>query len=225
MRVLRQVVAMLAMAVTLAVPACTNVVDGVARPDSRTPGVSVSDDGYGIVAGFPEAPVQLELFTEPQCEHCAHLQAEFGADIKRYLQSGQLAVTYRPLAFLDDQYGNDFSAIAIGALFAAVEPETSAATFQEFVEQLWANQDLALGAYTTTDFADLARTANLPDDVVDRIAGVGTVNGYEVSDANSELLYQLDGVGGTPTGYDLNEDVVIDLTDPDWLTDLMNQSA
>src|ERR1700759_3247418 len=103
-------------------------------PDPHRPPVTITSDGFGIVAGFADAPVQLEIFTEPQCPHCAHLQATFGEDIKRHIESGQFTVTYRPMPFLDDEYEIDCAAAVANALFLAAEPSTSAATFQNFVE-------------------------------------------------------------------------------------------
>ena len=100
---------------------CSRTVDGTAQPDPRKPGVALSGDGYGIVAGFDDAPVNVEIFTEPQCNHCADLQADFGDDIARYLNIGQLAVTYRPMTFLDDS-DDRYSARVSNALFLAVDP-------------------------------------------------------------------------------------------------------
>ena len=80
---------------------CTNQITGTATQDPTQPPLALSEDGFGIVAGYPDAPVQIEIYTEPQCTHCAELQPAFGGDIERYINLGQLAVTYRPLTFLD----------------------------------------------------------------------------------------------------------------------------
>ena len=68
-----------ALAITTA--GCTNQVTGTATQDPTQPPLALSDDGAGIVAGYPDAPVQIELYTEPQCSHCAQLQDEFGDEI------------------------------------------------------------------------------------------------------------------------------------------------
>ena len=44
---------------------------GAAQKDPTRPGLALSEDGYGLVVGFPDAPVQVDFFTEPQCSHCA----------------------------------------------------------------------------------------------------------------------------------------------------------
>lgn len=146
----------------------------MAVPDPRTAGVTLTEDGFGIVAGFPDAPLQVEIFTEPQCSHCADLQARYGEEMKAAMEAGRLTVTYRPLTFLDDEYLTDYSATASNTLFLAVDSATDtgtdAATFQNYVEELWANQDLSFFDFTDQDFADIATDSGLPDAVVTRIA-------------------------------------------------------
>jgi hypothetical protein len=34
---------------------CTRAIAGMAQPDPRKPGTTVRDDGFGILAGFPDA--------------------------------------------------------------------------------------------------------------------------------------------------------------------------
>jgi protein-disulfide isomerase len=210
-------------ALMLIVPSCSNVIDGVAQPDPRKPGVALSEDGFGIVAGFADAPVQLELFTEPQCEHCADFQATFGEDIKAAIVSGQVVLTYRPVTFLDHEYDIDYSAMAANALFLAVAPETSATTFQGFVEDLWANQDLSWEEYGTGDFADLAKGSGLSPAIVEKIDSGDT--GVDTDEMNSTNLDSLGSVSGgrvgTPTVYDLTSKDIVDIADSDWLNKLL----
>ena len=74
MRISRAAVALTA-ALLIGAVGCTNQVTGTATQDPTQPPLALSEDGYGIVAGYPDAPVQIELYTEPQCSHCADLQA------------------------------------------------------------------------------------------------------------------------------------------------------
>jgi protein-disulfide isomerase len=210
-------------AVLLTSSACSREIDGVAQPDPHQAGVAVTSDGFGIIAGFPDAPVQLEIFTEPQCTHCAHLQATFGEDIKRHIESGQLAVTYRPMTFLDDEYGIDYSAVVANALFLTVEPSTKAATFQNFVEDLWANQDLSFSDYTDDDFAGIARDSGLSDDIVARISdGDSAVDTDKLASENQTLMSDESPESpGTPVVYNLKRKETIDISDPAWLDHLL----
>ena len=139
------VVAAVALSLVGAVSGCTRAVSGTAQGDPNPPRVAVTDDSFGIRAGLEDAPVQLEIFTEPQCTHCADLQHEFGDQFAYYIGTGQLAVTYRPMTFLDSPDTDGHSARVANAMFVAATPGGEVATtgrqFQHFVEQLWAHQE------------------------------------------------------------------------------------
>ena len=209
--------------VALTLTGCSREIAGAAQPDPRQAGVAVSADGFGIVAGFADAPVQLEIFTEPQCTHCAHLQATFGEDIKRHIEFGDIAVTYRPMTFLDDEYDIDYSAVVSNALFLAVDSSTTAATFQTFVEELWANQDLSFVDYTDEDFADIGHDSGLSDAVVERISeGDAAVDTDDLALENQNLLSDESPESpGTPVVYNLKQEETIDISDADWLDHLL----
>ena len=104
MRISRTVVLITAATMIVAV-GCTKQVAGTAESDPNKPPLTVSKDGYGIVAGFDNAPTKIEIYTEPQCNHCADLQHDFGDQLAYYIAVGQLEVTYRPMTFLDDTTG------------------------------------------------------------------------------------------------------------------------
>ncbi|WP_176562135.1 DsbA family protein [Mycolicibacterium palauense] len=212
-----------AVALGLVATGCSNVIEGTPRADPRTPGVALTDDGFGVVAGFDDAPVHLEIFTEPQCTHCADLQHDYGEEIRSHLQAGRLAVTYRPLTFFDEEYYLDYSALVSNALFLAVAPSTSAGDFQTFVEDLWANQDLSYIDYTDADFAEIAEEAGLAAPIVEDIdSGARGVRVQAMSDANTAALMDITGGrAGTPTIYDLDAREVVDVSEPDWLENLI----
>jgi protein-disulfide isomerase len=210
----------------LTLTGCARQIAGVAQPDSSKSGVAITDDDFGIVVGFPDAPAQIELYTEPQCDHCAHLQQEFGDEIKSHIESGQLAITYRPLTFLDDSFGNDYSAVASNALFLAADPSTTAEVFQTFVEDLWANQDLSYDNYSDGDFADIATESGLSAAVVENIgAGKSVVDTDSMSVFNGQqLLLVASGEIRTPVVYDVNAKSEVDVNDPKWLDKLVKSS-
>jgi protein-disulfide isomerase len=206
--------------------ACTRQIEGSAQSDPNAPLTQVSEDGFGIVAGFDDAPVQIEIFAEPQCTHCADLQHDFGESIQHYIGLGQLAVTYRPLTFLE-MADYHYSERVSNALFVvAQDNKTPAVAFQRFVEELWADQDPSGQGPTDDQMAEKARTAGIPDDLAQRIAdGEGAVDAAEMDQTNYDLLYMVDPVEtGTPTVYDLANDEKIDVYDNDWLDKLMASS-
>jgi hypothetical protein len=210
-------------ALGLTLTGCAKEIAGVAIPDPQQPGVALTSDGFGIVTGFADAPVQLEIFTEPQCSHCADLQDAHGEEIKAAIDSGTLTVTYRPLTFLDDEYLTDYSAVASNTMFLAVDPSTDATTFQTYVEDLWANQDLSFFDFTNQDFADIATDSGLSDSVVERINdGESSVDTTELLEANFTALEDISPTNlGTPLVYDLEKKEVVDIGDDDWLATIL----
>lgn len=183
----------------------------------------ISDDGSGILAGYSDAPVRIEIFTEPQCPACAKLQHDSGDDIAKYIGSGQLAVTYRPMTFLD-QTGTDYSARVANAMFLAAGEGTTGAEFQAFVEDLWSHQEPEGSAGPTDDaMADMARESGVSPDRVDKIAAAEEgVDVDEMADQNTELLEGFTSSPGTPTIYDLVNEEQVEIDD-DWLENLMKK--
>ncbi|MHA0285519.1 DsbA family protein [Mycobacterium sp. C3-094] len=205
---------------------CAEEIAGTARPDPVTAPLALSADGYGVVAGFDDAPAHIEIFTEPQCTHCHELQQQFGDQIAYYLAVGGVQVTYRPLTFLDEE-GQGYSAAVVNAMFAAAEPAgdstTSGVQFQHFVEELWAQQDPGGPAFTGDELRTIARSAGLPEPVADTISQAKeVVDVDELEQANFELLYTADPVDtGTPTVVDLDSGGKVDISDADWLDQLV----
>ncbi|MBX7454562.1 thioredoxin domain-containing protein [Mycolicibacterium sp. 3033] len=222
----RTVRLLIVLGLLLGVVGCAREVIGAARPDPVAAPLALADDGYGIVAGFEDAPAQIEIFTEPQCTHCHDLQQQFGDQIAYYLAVGSVAVTYRPLTFLDEE-GQGYSAAVVNAMFAAAEPAgdstTSGVQFQHFVEELWAQQDPGGPAFSGDELRTIARGAGLPEPVADAISKAReVVDVDELEQANFELLYTADPVNtGTPTVVDLNSGTKVDISDADWLDQLV----
>lgn len=191
----------------------------VAHADS--PGTALTDDGYGVRAGSADAPVQLEIFCEPQCPHCAQFEAASNAALAGQLDSGKIAVTYRWLTFLDAKHDNDASARAATALIAAAEPATAARAYQGFVAELYRQQDGP--APTVTDLATMAAQNTVAPMAIARIAaGIPVVDTVAMNSANRERLdRQNPDHPGTPTVYELNSHTVVDTQDADWLDKLV----
>jgi protein-disulfide isomerase len=177
-------------------------------------------DGNGVMVGSGAAPVQLEIFCEPQCPHCAELESTFGNRIAGDLASGRLAVTYRWLTFLDDKHRNDASARISNALFLAADPSTPATAYQAFVQDLYGHQ--SSDGPNNGDIAAMARESGITEVVTERIAaGDYLVDTAALNDANRARLGQVNPENpGTPTVYDLNANKVVDLQDSAWLDDV-----
>lgn len=180
-------------------------------------------DHYGVLAGSADAPVQLELFCDPQCPDCAEFEAASGDQIGRELGSGRLALTYRWMTFLDAKKQNDKSARVGNALMAATDPATSATAYQAFVADLYRNRDPQGDGPTLDGIAAMARESGVPGQVADRItAGQSAVDTTSMNAFNRVRLLQVNPEKpGTPTVYDLRANRLVDLDDAGWLDRLM----
>jgi hypothetical protein len=215
-------IALVMAALLLLTVGCTREITGTARQDPNQPRTAITEDGYGILVGDPDAAAQIEVFTEPQCPHCAALQADYGAEMASYISLGQLAVTYRPVTFLDET--GDHSARVSNAMFAAADTTPRAVAFQGFVEELWAHQQPGGDGPSDVEMADLAQQSGIPAPGVEVISRGGqAVDTPDMSDLNIELLAELNAYEiATPTVYDLVNDEVLDISDQDWLSKLIS---
>lgn len=204
----------------LAVAALWSVVSGAGTAHADVPR---TPDGSGVMvqSGWPgTAPVQLEIFCDPQCPYCAELESTYGDRVAGDVASGRLAVTYRWLTFLDDRHHNDVSARISNALFVAADQTTSADAYQAFVQDLYRHQ--SSDRPSNNDIAAMARESGVPELVADRIAaGDYAVDTAALNDANRARLDQVNPENpGTPTVYDLRANILVDIHDPGWLDDL-----
>ncbi|MGA7133250.1 MAG: thioredoxin domain-containing protein [Mycobacterium sp.] len=179
-------------------------------------------DDDGVLVGFGAAPVQLEIFCDPQCPYCAEFESTYRDRVAGALAGGRLAVTYRWLTFLDGRHHNDVSARSTNALFLAADPTTSPTAYQAFVQDLYRHQ--SSDGPNNADIAAMARESGVPDTVADRIeAGDNVVDTAAVNDANrARLKAQNPDNPGTPTVYNLNTKSVVDTQDPGWLDELVS---
>ncbi|GAA2406779.1 DsbA family protein [Mycolicibacterium llatzerense] len=210
----------LVLATVLALTGCGRTITGSALQDPDVPGVSLTADGFGIIAGRPDAPAQIEVYTEPQCTHCAHLQDTDGPEMKGLIALGLLTVTYRPVTFLDTGYG--YSAKVANAMFLAAAHGTSAPALQAYVASLWGHQSPGGSAPSDGQLAGWAADSGVSAEAVATIqSGEHAVDTDEMTLTNETRLQAIrDGDAGTPTVYDLSADAVVDIQEAGWLAKL-----
>lgn len=209
-----------ALALLTASTGCGRTVTGSALRDPDLPGVTLTADGFGIIAGRPDAPAQIEVYTEPQCTHCAHLQDTDGPEMKSLIALGLLTVTYRPVTFLDTEYG--YSAKVANAMFLAAAHGTSAPALQAYVATLWGHQNPGGSAPSDGQLAGWAANAGVSAEAVATIQfGEHAVDTDEMTMTNETRLQEIrDGDAGTPTVYDLTGNTVVDIQETGWLAKL-----
>ena len=215
--------AVLAITLLLATTGCGRTVSGAARPDPQAPGTSITSDGFGIVTGRSDAKAQIEVYTEPQCSHCAHLQGQYGPTLRTLINIGDLAVTYRPVTFLD-LGPSTYSARVTNAMFVAAAHSTSGPAFQSFVEDVWGHQQPYGTGPTDAELAAMAGESHVSSDAVALIkAARPAVNTDNMTSANVARLQSiLKSSAATPTVFDLNLNKVVDITQPDWVAKVMS---
>lgn len=187
-------------------------------------GAVLSADGYGVVVGAPMAPVQLDIFIEPQCPPCAQFESDYGDRLADRMGRGQLAVTYRPLTFLDGANHNDTSAVVSNALFVAAGPDTSARAFQGFVQDLERQLDPHGEGPSNDDIAAMARQSGVPEQAASRIAAGEPGVDVAAMDAANTARIEEEGPQDwrTPMVYDLNTKQVLGIQDPGWIDNLFS---
>lgn len=227
MRIFRAAQVIGTLSVLLAMVGCSQLISGTAQRDSTSAPLALSVDGYGIVAGYDDAPARIEIFTEPQCRHCSDLQRDFGDALHYHVNVGSLQITYRPLTFMDDDYDGYSSTVANALFLAAQTPVSgvgpSGSQFQRFVEELWVNQDAGGRSFTPDELRDMASSAGMPDPIADTVAREEeAVDIAEMEDTNFGFLFDIDPVQtGTPTVFDLEAGEKLDIYDDDWLDNLV----
>lgn len=205
---------------------CSRQVVGTPAPPKIAAPLALSEDGFGLVAGFDTAPARIEIYTEPQCRHCADLQQDFGDDLAHYIAIGVLQVTYRPLTFMDADY-QGYSATVANAMFVAAEPvgalTASGTQFQRFVGRLWGNQDSGGRPFSGAELRDMALASGLPEAIATNVAsGSLGVDVVDLDDTNYTFLFEVDpGQTGTPTVFDLQSEQKLDIYDDNWLDELV----
>lgn len=217
----------LKMLVTAAAVAVTVIGTAGADPGApaapAAPGAVVAADRFSVLAGSPDAPVQLELFCDPQCPICGRFESASGAALGRELGSGRVALTYRWLTFLDARRGNDASARMAAALIRAADPGIPATAYQAFVQNLYR----AGGDPDTDAIAAIARDSGIGEYAVDRIvSGQPFVDTVAMNAVNWARLNQVKPEQpGTPTVYDPKSNTVVDTDAPGWLDRLISGDA
>ncbi len=183
------------------------------------PATVLGADGFSVVVGAADAPVQLEIFCEPQCPICAHFEDASGDALSQRLATGDLAVTYRWLTFLDDKRDNDTSARIANTLLLAADPGTSAPSYQGFVTEMYRAQNGSPDAPSATQLATMAAHNGVSGLAIARIAiDLPAADTALMNSTNMTRLKQVNPDNpGTPTVYNLNTNEVIDAQEPGWL--------
>ncbi len=166
-------------------PASQEIV--VSDPTSGSVLMSTSQvEGY-----TPSTYVSLDVYLDPMCPYCG----DFTGETLLRLQSMPGAkVTLHPVSFLDS-FSSDGS-YSTRASSAILEIAASAPEHLDFfLWALWENQPAEGSTLTDDELVDLARTAGVPDDVLELLPE----HRYEDVVAQESTTAQDDGIVAVPT--------------------------
>ena len=138
-------------------------------------------------------PVQLVVFQDYECVHCADFEKENAELLKKYVDAGKLDVEYRNLNFLDKATPDQYSSRAANAAYLMSE-QVSADQFLEYSQEVFTHQ--GTGGLSNQELAEIAgkHGASVTAEDIDE-------NTYRpmVDVATRESV--TNGVAGTPTMF------------------------
>lgn len=113
---------------------------------------SVTSD-YGVVwdrqaatgKATPDDAVKVVLYEDFQCPACQAFEAANGSFLTEQVESGDITVEYRPIAFLDQGSTNEYSSRALNAAMCVLDTK-GVKTFVDIHALLFANQTPEGGA-------------------------------------------------------------------------------
>jgi protein-disulfide isomerase len=179
-----------------AVVGVTALVLSLRGPDGdATPPAGVTADG-GVLFGSADAPVTVVAVEDFQCPVCKVFEEESGGQLAEYQAGDEVAVEYRPIAFLDRASSTDYSSRAANAA-ACVLDDAGPDAWLEMHGSLFAEQPAEGGeGLPDSRLVEMAEAAGADRDAVEGCVEDRTFGDWveQVTDA------AFDGeVTGTPT--------------------------
>ncbi|WP_255450340.1 thioredoxin domain-containing protein [Skermania sp. ID1734] len=209
------------------------VIGGVIWQNNRT---KTPDSGYGTVQnsdvkvqlqangvmrlGLPNAAKTIDVWEDPLCPICGQFEKQYGQSIAKAIDDGKVAVQYHMVNFLNaGSHSGDYSTRADAAL-QCVAADGNGVLYSSFHTKLFENQPAERGSsdLSNQQLADLAKDAGASDQVQQCIS-----SGSKVSAAAADAqtaLQELAARGGKGTPSVYNGQTAVNISDPDWLSQL-----
>jgi protein-disulfide isomerase len=161
------------------------------------PGVTELGAGYPAftdVKAQPGAPT-LDVYEDFQCPACKAFEDALGPTVEELAKAGKVKLVYHVKNFLDDNLRNDSSTKAGNAAFCAADD----GRFQEYHDQLYANQPTEGAGFTDAELKGFAEASGITGPALETWQSCYDAGKY-VDYVNSvEKKSFADGVRGTPT--------------------------
>ncbi|MEO8222608.1 MAG: thioredoxin domain-containing protein [Specibacter sp.] len=150
----------------------------------------------GIAASANGEPVQMVVFIDFMCPHCAAFEQTQGPEIQKLQEQGKITVEYRPIAYLDRfSAGTNYSSRSAAA--AACVAHASPEKYKMFLDSLFTSQPAE-----QTEGLDAAALGRLAQDAgAADIADCVNNKTYRPYVEFATGLASTHGVAGTPTVF------------------------
>lgn len=136
-------------------------------------------------------PINVLIYVDVNCVHCADFETQFGGQIANWLAAGDVQVEYRNVAFLDAGSPTNFSSRGANAL--ACVADQAPASYLPFTEAIFAHYPQ--GEMKNAELAQLAKDNGA--DVTDCIND-GTFRSFAKF---TDQAARADSIAGTPSVF------------------------
>ena len=167
--------------------------------------------GKGITVGKAGAKVNIDLYLDFRCPHCAEFEEASGATVDKLVQDGTATLTYWPLQFV-----NPDASPRLANAFAASAASGKALSFVDAVYGDFSK------AWTTDQLMQLGKQLGVDDTKYAAAVNGNTYAGWidSVSKASTDR-----GVTGTPTAYVNGQQVDAQKMTPDGIKAAVESSS
>lgn len=172
-----------------------NKTDTTLNQDAAKPAL-VHDNGGGMT--FGDGPVTVDLWEDFQCPHCKEFEATNGKMLTEKVNSGEITMVVHPLSFLDDNLGNESSALAANAFgcSAASGEEAAMAYHSKIFTEQPPEESMGAPAWSNDDLISWGKDVGVDDGDWSNCVADNTYGGWVDQVAASQVDA---GVSSTPT--------------------------
>ena len=163
---------------------------------AKTP-AGLTADG-AVRFGEEDAPVVVQVVEDFQCPVCREFESVAGDLLAQYRDSDDVAVEYRPIAFLDEMTSTDYSTRALNASMCVLD-ESGRDSWRRFAKSLFEQQPAEGSAgLPDRDLIDLAADAGASGDAIESCIEDRPYDGWAAD--TTQRTFDA-GVTGTPTVF------------------------
>jgi len=171
-----------------------------------TSGVPFEVAETAVTVGQEDAPVQIDIYEDYSCPHCADYEAAVGSTVLQLIADGDAVVSYHPIQIVTS-YGTYAGSAA--ACVAENDPQN----WTGFHTTLFSNHSSTSDGWNSSQFADFAKLFGITDEATLECISDGTYTSWIGSNTDASRDA---GVTGTPTLF-INGEQQAQLLGPDEL--------